>query len=228
MRNLLLLVLVLCLAGSASAAVVMQHVGSNDPAGAEGWTPNGWGTGGSASGGTDTEDYWQIIGNDGGANRYLTSITAADTTSAQGWKVEMRLKVNASGNPWDTAFSVGDASSRYFSMLIGTTGMGYGGASWSYNEVVAMDTTDGYHDYAMIYDPGTDLAGFYVDDVLYGTRDGATAPIVISNRIDFGDGEGGWSGASDTQYSYVAFSDVPEPATLCLLGLGGLLLRRKR
>ena len=118
MRKLMLLVLVLCVAGSASAAVVIEHVGSTDPL-TEGWTAD---MSAAGSGGTDTEDYWNIT-----TGRYLSALDAAAT--AGDWTMSVRAKVISSEDPdgWACSTSLGDSvDGSYWSILLTETGMGYG------------------------------------------------------------------------------------------------------
>jgi hypothetical protein len=77
---------------------------------------------------------------------------------------------------------------------------------------------------------GTDPdAGTVTTDWIYmGYKFGAnsyTENILIDMYGD-GMGVGGTAGATDALYDYITV--VPEPTTVCLLGLGGLALMRRR
>ena len=89
---------------------------------------------------------------------------------------------------------------------------------------VAVDTT-AFHDYRMLTRPdGT--AQLFIDGVL---RDTKTGNASTTNALAFGDVT---STGENADFELTRFqltqSDVPEPASIALLGIGGLAVTRRR
>ncbi len=122
------------------------------------------------------------------------------------------------------------------------------GAGWAVP--VVYDIVIGeWHHYAAVSNGGT--VEFYVDGILIDSGANNAKPIQDSftiganDKVDGGSAgsatptfEGAWKGSIDDvhvfgfeagQFDAADLNSIPEPATLCLLGLGGLsLIRRKR
>ena len=90
-----------------------------------------------------------------------------------------------------------------------------------------MATDDGLHDYRFVVDGAT--GRLFVDGSTSPSLSLPLGPIGESsatNRISFGDGTG-WLGG-EAEFTTVTCSNVPEPATMGMLALGGLAILRRR
>jgi len=84
-----------------------------------------------------------------------------------------------------------------------------------------------WHDFAIVYDPATGTTDFYKDTVLITTHAGPLNKTLGSVQVD--DTPPGAGTANNILWlDNLVVGTVPEPASLILLGLGGLLLRRRR
>ena len=89
-----------------------------------------------------------------------------------------------------------------------------------------------FTDYRVVYDP-TDNPGaggttrYYVNGAEYAAITAADNAIPGAGDL-FVWGHSGGASTTVASWNHVALSVLPEPATLCLLGLGGLALLRRR
>jgi hypothetical protein len=91
--------------------------------------------------------------------------------------------------------------------------------------------TGGFHLYELVFDPTAGKASLYVDGnstpVLSGIASLSWSSTKTSpDRLWWGTNNSHAIGSGD--YALVRLETLPEPASLSLLGLGGLLLRRRR
>lgn len=109
-----------------------------------------------------------------------------------------------------------------------TTGIGTGA------DLDSSDNSDGFHTFRLAYDSDVDLYYVWRDGVLLTSTMGAA--INLGNtRLIVGDccsSVGGSGSAYEIAYVRYdgdgAYAPIPEPGSLALLGLGGLMIARRR
>ena len=91
-------------------------------------------------------------------------------------------------------------------------------------KVIALDTT-AYHTYSIETITGTPAYKFYIDNVLQASATALSG--ARPNSLYFGDGTGGAN--SGTDITALEFSQIPEPASIGLIGLftGSLYFARR-
>jgi hypothetical protein len=145
-----------------------------------------------------------------------------------GGSLEMRMKVEG-GTSWvNNNYTMGDSGGQVYLGFLPTKVVLWDGiGAYEY----AMDTT-GYHTYRLIVDE-TEGARVYVDNGETPVLS-ATGQYAVAAGLSFGNVSSSWQ--SNMTMDYIrwstagAFAPVPEPTTMCLLGLGaiGALIRRKK
>jgi len=102
-----------------------------------------------------------------------------------------------------------------------TTGTIYGsGQSVAYFSILTLVGSTSAP--VSLTESGLDLAGYIgAGSLTFGTS--GPGNVVVSAGLLSGGGGGNLVGTASVTYDY-----IPEPATICMLGLGGLLLRRRK
>jgi hypothetical protein len=142
-----------------------------------------------------------------------------------------RLNVGSYGSPYSGIF--GANSLTVFFRRDGSANPGIGLFNGSAEADTGFDTGIGandnnWHNYAVHFNQAADEISFYVDENLLGTLDLTT--FAGGAYANYGNDFVGHGGTFVTEVdNYQVGSFIPEPASIALLGLGGLMLiRRKR
>ncbi len=212
---------VVSVVGSAPAAYVFTHSGSNDPA-SEGWTVLGPGS--NVTAGPVTNDLgtglnaWNV--NDpttggGSTLQYQMFPTNSQATQALnfGWQMDIRLRVVNTPDAPDASISVEyfDGLAR-FGLEIGSTANGDPTVDFflTNSSFTFTGGGSGYHLYSVRYNPGTSTAALYIDGIqrltnVAGSATGAAPEIAWGAR--------GSATAGNGNYNLVQLTIVPEPST---------------
>lgn len=237
-RNTIMsLALILGLGASAQAVVVLNHTGTNDPD-TEGWSGFNTGLAGNVvAGDTDEEAHWGVFrAASNGATGYSGNVAAASFTDPSGWTATWRVKAIETADLLGVALAVADGQDNWMFVLAdGDEGLANGihqfqdGSGTA--QISSIDPTDGYHWYQMLYNPGTDDVSAYIDGSFVTTLTRASAPNLALERIQFGGLQSG-IGEADAHYAFAQLETghriVPEPASFALIGIGGLMLLKRR
>lgn len=198
----------------------------------------GYGHGGSISGGlltlstVGTENSYYYTGWNAG-NKLWDVVDNLDYE--HGVTVEMSVKVLAAAAGADgvTGLCVMPDGTNVDGKLQIAKTTQYWGDTGSEVGTGTYDNTDGFHAFRMALDPDTNTYSVWRDNELLGSGLGDTDSRDGLRRLLFGDFASGLFGDAEIDYVRItsgAYAPVPEPATLCLLGLGGIgvLLKRRR
>ena len=233
MKNLwkftVVLVVAFGVATAAQAIPIVQHVGDVDPS-TEGFTSTG---SGGAAGVVDGRICWFL---DGASGYWTYPGALADSgLTGQDWTLYFDAWVGDQ-MAWEGTIQIGvrPGGDRHADFWLTPT-LGeqqvpwVKGTEWSENIRIAGPQV-GWHEYAISMDESENLVTWYIDNV--PVRTAPPCPIHGGDdAVIWGNHHGAGSGA------YVAVSHlefmpgqwIPEPASLCLLCLGGLgLVRRRR
>ncbi|MBP7936846.1 MAG: PEP-CTERM sorting domain-containing protein [Phycisphaerae bacterium] len=231
------------LASGAGATVLVTHTGSADPT-TEGWTAStGGGVSTSGPGNEDGKAYWFVQSPEASRLGYTVDLTSGNVTDPSGWTATAVVRLVLGGEPSSqAALQVIDKKDRfdiYLSDGSGTVALGVWIRSVAGDvQVSSADPRVGYHTYQITFDPagnaGDGAASYYMDGALLATQTRADAVNNTSyRRILWGDNNSGaGTPSSESHWAFAQFETgqrvVPEPATILLLGVGGLLFHRRR
>lgn len=232
-RLFLTIVLSLMLAGMANAGIVALHQDDNDPT-TEGWDK--WRDVDLLQTGPITNsmglDAWKVDddgGSDGGYKVDLTAQELADAP-ANGWTLSTTFRTpnGNHGQPNDSMIVGVNFGGSAFIMSFGSENnvpiVGFVAGSISPVTLTGLD--DGWHTYELIYDPVAGSADLFVDgDEKISNYTGESHGF-MNGIVGFGSAGGGATG--NGYYNLVEFEVVPEPVTLSLLGIGGLMIMRRK
>jgi hypothetical protein len=234
------------LSASATAAVIAEHLGSNDPHGeavsstnSTDWTRYGTTAYGSALAAdpvAGTPAAWEINDTGGGFLYYHYDPSSQENADAgaDGWKLSLDARVNganvalngssynqyANGSKTYTVFLGSDADGNPMIKVNGTTFTVTDGDGDNTNNVK-------FHLYELVYDHTAQTADLFVDGAATSVNNIA-ATSSSTNQVTWGAGSSAGQGSMDYALVRLETLPVPEPASLGALALGGLLLMRRR
>jgi hypothetical protein len=129
----------------------------------------------------------------------------------------------------DGSFGTVSGGSVVFSSAAGEMALHHEGAGDQYVNTVHqygwLDATQTYYINLTANTNSSVVNGTVVDSVTYRAEIAGDSTIILGGIVDDGQGEGGYLMAV---WDTVVIHQVPEPMTMALLGLGGLLLRRRK
>jgi len=212
---------VLVVSVSVSAAPVVEHTGDTNPL-TEGWSSL-FGDGISV-GPAGPPASWAITGSANGAGWYTwvpTSQHVADAM-ADGWALEATVQAAAGGDTGSAALWFAIPGIDRYVLNIESDGVTQTvnavTYAYSWDTGSAFASPAGPHAYRIRYDPQAATADVFVDGVERISNWGGDG-YITTGGVNWGVGSGAAVGTGS--YSHVAFTILPEPASLTLLLVGG-------
>ena len=226
--RLFLPLVALFLAGKQPAIAQTTLLDGTSAPAAQGWTASGMSVPAATVTNNGTYSEISTLGTtDGSPNTSGTLLYSKSfsLSSLPTFEIDISLQVVAGSgvhNQFDApvAFGTGidspfgTTAQRSRMIYFDPTGIGWGDDSGSF----AMDTTDGFHTYSLLVNTVTGVASVQVDGVTRLTRTG----YVTNDEVTFGDQTNEANVNGDFRIASITI--VPEPASLTLLGLGGIVL----
>jgi len=233
LRICLIAVLVLSFAGTASAAVVGEYLFATDGSDTSGYGNNGAMVNGAAV----VADPLGIRGNvlDVSANNGSAHMLVADNAQfalgGGAGKLDFWvLNDGVYGNGSDVIIE--NEYDDYTVQRSGSTDVAYSKWNGIGTIIHTVNLYDGqWHHIVTSFNEAAGTQDYVIDGIKIS---GASAGTLNQSAGDLYVGAYSGVGTYGGNYSWhgyiddLVIHDIPEPATLCLLGLGGLLLRRKR
>lgn len=234
MKKLMIFCFMLIVLSYSNAVMVIESAGSSDPADA-GFVFSGNGTY-TKGGGNDGEDYWYVRSTR--ASYYLYTMNAADFQDSSGWTATWRTKTLAENaiSETDNFLCARDGAYRFdLSVCAGTATRDPGVYLLLKTGYVRIDTginVNDYHTYQMVYNPATSDVSYYIDGNLAAAYAKTMMYATTLSELRWGDQYSTTTGAHENRYSLISFETgqniVPEPMTIAIFSLGGLLLRTRK
>lgn len=164
--------------------------------------------------------------------RYLPTAQEHEDAWTKGFKLTMLIRVpevDTTIDDYGASVQYLGANGRQYTLMFGTDEQGQQRVllqNSSFIYTVTGTTTDDFVLYELIYNPTSQTADLFVngDPALLGV--GSATGNAANQRVLFGAGSSGGTGVGD--YGIVRLEIIPEPASLGLLAVGGLLLLRAR
>ena len=216
MRRVLLCVALMAFVGYASAATVL--ISQDWESGAAGWTATGWTLGsglGSNPGAYSGTNYWFAADLSGVSSDLLTSpvVTVPDADPLElSFYHRYDMETNYDGgvieiNVNGTGFTYVPGAAITQNSYTGTISMNFS------NPLMGLDAFTGDYDTGTYFESIVDLSGF--------AGNGDTVQIQFHQGDDSSVSDDGW------YLDDLTLATIPEPASLLLIGLGALALRRR-
>ena len=241
---------------SASASTIITHQGQTDP------TTEGFSVmqdGNPSTVGPIANDMgleaWSITGQQNSQFYYtsgaLSPLQMADIAN-HGFDLTLTARVLQNtaqtydtANPYVFAFANFDTGDRRFDVMLGINGQAEtvvvlptsylvsGSTIQAFGHSFTLSDSDGYHTYQLAYDPITQLADLFVDNVECIQNYAGNTEYLSNWGLGWGTVFGGQSNFNSVQLATPQSTPVPAPATMLLLGTGiaglvGSRIRRKK